>query len=78
MKKCSKDALKRMLMQLVGWHTLPGGVDDMLVDTVYKQVTSGTWSNGNPKRIFIADGCYCVQYQNGMWWHYDLINKLWF
>lgn len=56
MKKISKDALRRMLMQLVGWHMLPGGVDNMLVDTVYKQVTSGTWGNGNPKRLFKADG----------------------
>lgn len=39
MKKISKDALKRMLMQLVGWHMLPGGVDNMLVDTVYKQAS---------------------------------------
>lgn len=78
MKKISKDALKHMLMQLVGWQMLPGGVDNMLVDTVYKQGTSGTWGNGNPKRIFIADGCYCVQYQNGMWWHYDLLHQSWF
>ncbi|MBS5582797.1 MAG: hypothetical protein KHX20_09515 [Megasphaera sp.] len=78
MKKISKDELKRMLMQLDGWHMLSGGVDNMLVDTVYKQMTSGTWGNGNPKRIFRAHGYYCVQYQNGMWWHYDLINKLWF
>lgn len=78
MKKISKDELKRMLMQLDGWHMLPGGVDNMLIDTVYKQMTRGTWENGNPKRIFRAHGYYCVQYQNGMWWHYDLINKLWF
>ena len=77
MKKISKDALKHMLMEIIGWHIVPGG-DDLLVDTVYKQITSGTWCNGNPKRIFIADGCYCVQYQNGMWWHYDLIHKSWF
>lgn len=78
MKKISKDALKHMLMEIIGWHIVPGGADDLLVDTVYKQITSGTWCNGNPKRIFIADGCYCVQYQNGMWWHYDLIHKSWF
>ena len=61
MKKISKDALKHMLMEIIGWHIVPGGVDDLLVDTVYKQITSGTWCNGNPKRIFIADGCYCGQ-----------------
>ncbi|MFV0616523.1 hypothetical protein ACE418_01255 [Megasphaera sp. WILCCON 0056] len=78
MKTISKDALRNMLRRKEGWVLVPDGVKDLLTDVVYKQLANGTWRNGNPETIFIANGYYCVRYQNGMWWHYDLIHKTWF
>mgnify|MGYP003191776409 FL=1 len=78
MKKITKEALKAMLSKKSGWNMLNDGVKNLLLDVVLKHVTTGKWENGNPKDVFRAVGCYCVRYQNGMWWHYDLVNKTWF
>ena len=78
MKKISKDALRIMLKKKEGWTLLPDNVKYLFLNVVHRHLTTGTWKNGKPIRIFRADGCYCIRYQNGMWWHYDLIRGTWF
>lgn len=36
------------------------------------------WKAGAPVEIFRRDGCYCIRYESGAWWHYDVSAKTWF
>ena len=37
-----------------------------------------SWTDGPPVALFRADGCWCVRYASGNWWHYSLKDRVWF
>lgn len=39
---------------------------------------SSDWTDGPPVALFRADGCWCVRYASGNWWHYSLKDRVWF
>lgn len=51
---------------------------NLLIQIAYRQVASGQWPHGKPLEIFVQDHHPCIRYQNGMWWHYDLVKGQWF
>ena len=38
---------------------------------------SCSWTDGPPVALFRADGCWCVRYASGNWWHYSLKDRVW-
>lgn len=42
-----------------------------------KQIELGE-SHGNAIEMFYADGWPCIRYQDGQWWHYNVVKGTWF
>lgn len=45
---------------------------------VKRHMASCDWQEGQPVEWFQQDGCPCVRYESGAWWHYDLKRRTWF
>ncbi len=50
----------------------------LAVDVAYRQISHGRWQYGNPASVFMRDRLPCIRYQEGTWWHYDVVKGLWF
>lgn len=49
-----------------------------LMKMVTQHITlSSDWTDGPPVALFRADGCWCVRYASGNWWHYSLKDRVW-
>jgi hypothetical protein len=42
-----------------------------------KQIEYGE-SHGNAIDMFYSDGCPCIRWQDGQWWHYNIVDGTWF
>ena len=62
------------MMARIDLDTIP---KDLLA-LMRKQVSLCDWREGEPTRLFTADGFPCVQYESGNWWHYDVERGTWF
>ena len=50
-----------------------------LMKMVTQHITlSSDWTDGPPVALFRADGCWCVRYASGNWWHYSLKDRVGF
>jgi hypothetical protein len=49
-----------------------------LAELIKCHQNSCNWTDGPPVTLFRADGCWCIRYASGNWWHYSLKDKVWF
>lgn len=42
-----------------------------------KQIEMGE-SHGKAVEMFYTDGWPCIRYQDGQWWHYNIVKGVWF
>lgn len=51
---------------------------NLLVDLAYRHVLREKWTHGNPCEVFMRDGLPCIRYDDGIWFHYDVVKGKWF
>lgn len=74
----TEDAFMHLLKKAKNWERTPENVKFPLERTAYRQVSKSHWPNGRPIEIFYRDNFYCIRWQNGTWFHYDLLRGAWF
>lgn len=62
-----------MVLNTINVDELPA-----LIRLMKKQNGNRFRLHGQPVNIFAAEGFVCVKYENGQWFHYDLIEQTWF
>lgn len=77
MSKITKAQFGRLVHQTRN-KNLPPVLVEMTLDIAYKQVTSGRWTHGKPVELYMQDDIPCIRYQDGQWWHYDVVNGTWY
>lgn len=35
------------------------------------------WTHGDPVKVWIDNGHMCIEYEDGQWWHYNLMGEWW-
>jgi hypothetical protein len=50
----------------------------LVLGVAYRHISSGKWIHGKPIELYMQDDVTCIRYQDGQWWHHDVVKGEWY